>query len=135
LVLDVVALPPIAIEDVQWARDGPKFACKGDGCNASYMAKYNSIQHLQVCHNVVMELGKPGCPSTREEGPRHQNHIAMNVWVLNNLLAWFCHNEQKVVARAKKHINLEWGRFRVAWWDTPMVPKPIFVKLTSSHIF
>jgi hypothetical protein len=81
-----------------------------------------------------MELGKPKCPFTWEEGPRHQNHIAMNVWVLNNLLAQFCHNEQKVVARAKKHTNLEWGRFNVALRNTPMVLKLVFVKLAFSHI-
>jgi hypothetical protein len=34
-----------------------------------------------------------------------------------------------------KHTNMEWGRLHVALWDTPMVPKPLFVKLASSHIF
>ncbi len=87
LVSNVIVLPPVAIEGVHWARNGPKFACKVDGCDASYMAKYNLVQHLEICHNVVMELGKPKCPFTWEEGPRRQNHIAMNVWVLNNLLA------------------------------------------------
>jgi hypothetical protein len=31
LVSNVVTLPPIAIEGVHWARDGPKFVCKVDG--------------------------------------------------------------------------------------------------------
>ncbi len=31
-----------------------------------------------------MELGKLRCPSIWEEGPRVQDHMAMNVWVLNN---------------------------------------------------
>jgi hypothetical protein len=34
----VVAPPPVAIEGVDWVRDGPEFGCKVDGCNASYMA-------------------------------------------------------------------------------------------------
>jgi len=44
LVLDVVAPPPIAIDvvappivtikGVHWARDGPKFVYRVDGCNA-----------------------------------------------------------------------------------------------------
>jgi len=46
LVSNAVALPLIAIEGVHWARNGPKFACKVDGCNASYMAKYNLVKHL-----------------------------------------------------------------------------------------
>ncbi len=36
--------------------------------------------------------------------------MAMNVQVLNNLLARFHHNEQKVIVKAKKHTFLEWGR-------------------------
>ncbi len=31
LVSNVVTLPPIAIEGVHWARDGPKFVYKVDG--------------------------------------------------------------------------------------------------------
>jgi uncharacterized membrane protein len=46
LVLDMVALPPIALKSVHWARDGPKFACRVDGCDASYTVKYNLVQHL-----------------------------------------------------------------------------------------
>jgi len=64
LISDVVALPLVAIEGVHWARDGPKFSCRGDGCNASYMAKYNLVWHSQTHHNVTMELGNPRCPST-----------------------------------------------------------------------
>ncbi len=68
---NVVAPPPIVLEGVHWARDGPKFAYRVDGCNASYMAKYNLIWRLWAGHNVVMESSKPGCPSTQKEGPRH----------------------------------------------------------------
>ncbi len=63
----MVAFPSIAIKGVHWARDGPKFACKVDECDASYTSKYNLIQHLWVRHNVTMELGKPKCPSTWEK--------------------------------------------------------------------
>jgi hypothetical protein len=60
----VVDPPLVAIEGVHWARDGPKFACRVDGCDASYTAKYNLVWHLRACHNVVMESSKPKCPST-----------------------------------------------------------------------
>jgi hypothetical protein len=93
LVSNVVALLQVAIEGVYWARDGPKFVCKIDGCGASYTTKYNLVQHLQTCHNVTMELGKLGHPSTRKQGLRVQNHATMNAHVLNNPLIWFYHNE------------------------------------------
>jgi hypothetical protein len=47
LVSNVVAPPLVAIEGVHWGRDGPKFVCRVDGCNAFYIAKYNLVQHLQ----------------------------------------------------------------------------------------
>jgi hypothetical protein len=55
-----------------------------------------------------MEPSKPEHPSTREEGLKHQNHMAMNVQVLNNPLAQFCCNEHKAIAKAKIFANLEW---------------------------
>jgi hypothetical protein len=61
--IDVVALLPIAIKGVHWARDGPKFVCKVDGCNA-YTTEYNLVWHLWARHNVRMELDKLGHPST-----------------------------------------------------------------------
>jgi hypothetical protein len=39
-----------------------------------------------------------------------QDHVAMNAWVLSNPLAQFCHNEQKVIARVKRHAFLKWDR-------------------------
>jgi hypothetical protein len=82
----VVALLLVAIEGVHWAKDGPKFTCIIDGCDASYMTKYNLVRHLRACHNVTMELGKPRCPFTWEEGLRAQDDATMNVRVLNNPL-------------------------------------------------
>jgi hypothetical protein len=84
LISDVVAPLPVAIEGVHQAKDGPKFAYNIDGCDVSYTTKYNSVWHLWVCHNVTMELSKPGRPSTWEQGLKVQDHVAMNAWVLNN---------------------------------------------------
>ncbi len=88
-----MAPPQVAIEGVHWAKDGPKFVCKLDGCGASYTTEYNLVRHLQACHNVTMELGKPGHPSTGEQSPKVQDHATMNVQVLSNPLAPFYHNE------------------------------------------
>jgi len=52
LVLDVVALCSVTIEGVHRAKDGPKFACRVNGCNASYTTKYNLVWHLRA-HNIV----------------------------------------------------------------------------------
>jgi hypothetical protein len=49
----MVAILSVTIDSVHWARDGPKFACKVNGCNESYITKYNLVQ--QTHHNVVME--------------------------------------------------------------------------------
>jgi hypothetical protein len=91
--INVVALFPIAIEGVHWAKDGPKFVCRVDGCDASYIAKYNFVWHLRAHHNVTMELGKHVHPSIRKQGPKVQDHMAMNAWVLSNPLAQFYCNE------------------------------------------
>jgi hypothetical protein len=99
-------LPQITLEGVHWAMDGPKFTCKVDGCDASYMAKYNLAWHLRMCHNVTMEFGKLGRASIQEEGPKHENHTTTNVQILGNSLTPFCHNERKVIAKARRHVNL-----------------------------
>ncbi len=110
LVSNMVAPPIIAIKGVHWAKDGPKFACSVDGCDASYMTKYNLMQHLRVHHNVITELGKLKHPSIKEQGRKVQDHATMNARVLNNLLVQFRHNEQKAIIRAKKHALLEWDK-------------------------
>jgi hypothetical protein len=61
------------------------------------MAKYNLVWHLQVHHNVVMKSSKVEHPSTLNEGPMHQDQVAMNVQVLSNPLAQFHFNEQKAM--------------------------------------
>jgi hypothetical protein len=57
-----------------------------------------------------MAPSKPKHPSTREESPRHQNNVAMNAWVLNNPLAQFYRNEKKTIAKARRHVNLDWDK-------------------------
>jgi len=59
----------------------------------------------------------------------------MNARVLNNPLAQFCHNEQKVIARAKRHAFLEWDRLQVDLQYTPKVPKPALVRLALATFF
>jgi hypothetical protein len=41
-----------------------------------------------------------------------QDQMAMNAWVLSNLVAHFCYNEQKAIAKVKGHVTLEWGRLQ-----------------------
>jgi hypothetical protein len=63
-----------------------------------------------------------------------QDQMAMNAWVLSNLVAHFCYNEQKAIAKVKGHVTLEWGRLQGDLQYTLDVLKPILVKLTFSHI-
>jgi hypothetical protein len=81
-----------------------------------------------------MQLSKLGHPFTQEEGPKHQKHITMNVHVLSNLLAQFHHNEQREIARAKRHITLELDRLQIDLQYTPEVHRSALIKLTLSHI-
>jgi hypothetical protein len=60
--------------------------------------------------------------------------MTMNAHVLNNPLAQFWHNEQKVIVKAKRHTFLEWDRLQVDLQYTPEVPKPALVRLASNHI-
>jgi hypothetical protein len=46
LVSNAIAPFAVFIEGVHWARDGIKCACNVDGCDASYITKYNLVQHL-----------------------------------------------------------------------------------------
>jgi hypothetical protein len=59
---------PVTIESVHWAKHGTKFACRVDGCDASYIPKHNLVRHLWVRHNVTMESNKLKHPSTQKEG-------------------------------------------------------------------
>jgi hypothetical protein len=63
-----------------------------------------------------------------------QDHATMNACILSNLLAWFRCNEQKAIAKVRKHITLEWDRLQVDLQYTLEVPRLTFVKLTFSHI-
>ncbi len=81
-----------------------------------------------------MELSKRRHPSTQEHGPKVQDHAAMNARVLNNLLAWFRRNEQKAIARVRRHTLLEWDMLQVDLQYTPKVFKLAFVRLTFNHI-
>ncbi len=59
-----------------------------------------------------MELNKPEHPSIWEQNLRVQDHVAMNVQILNNLLAQFHRNEQKAIAKVKRRATLEWDTLR-----------------------
>jgi hypothetical protein len=49
----------VAKEGMTWEKDGHRFICKVETCNASYSAKY-----LHQEHNFFMKLRKPRCPFT-----------------------------------------------------------------------
>ncbi len=64
LISNAVAPPLIAPKGIHWAKDGPNFACRVDGCDASYTTKDNLVRHLWTCHTLrqsVISLIKTCC--------------------------------------------------------------------------
>jgi hypothetical protein len=70
---------PHAMEDVNWVHKRSRWKCKINGCTNTYVAKWLFWQHFDNKHELRMEVGKFGHPSTRVGGPKQQNHRAMNV--------------------------------------------------------
>jgi len=82
---DQIEIPPNhAMEDANWVHKGSRWKCKINGCTDAYVVKWLFHQHLDNKHELHMEVGKYGHPSTYVGGPRQQNHHAMNVQILNN---------------------------------------------------
>ncbi len=100
---DQVEIPPNhAMEDANWVHKRSKWKCKINGCTNTYAAKWLLRQHLDNKHELRIELGKSGHPSTHVGGPRQQNHHAMNARILSNLHAKQKWNEKKALNRVKK---------------------------------
>jgi hypothetical protein len=77
---DQVEIPPnYAMKDADWAHERSRCKCKINGCTYTYVAKWLFHQHLDNKHNLHMEVGKYGHPSTHVARPRQQNHHVMNV--------------------------------------------------------
>ncbi len=68
---DQVKVPPNhAMEDVEWVHEGSRWKCTINGCIDNYAAKWLLHQHLDNKHELCMEVGKFGCPSTHVARPR-----------------------------------------------------------------
>jgi hypothetical protein len=51
-----------------------------------------------------MPLGKFGCTSTRERGPKQEDHVAMNAHILDNPYVWQKDNEASAFEWARKKV-------------------------------
>ncbi len=74
----------IANEGVDWEVLGRRYTCKFGECKKSFATKWLLCRHANKDHFFIMLASRSGCPSTCEEGPRCQDHIAMNVHILGN---------------------------------------------------
>ncbi len=74
---------PIVHLGVESVKDNSKWCCKVEDCTKKYSTKQFLIVHLKKMHNLTTGKGKPGHP----EGPKQQNHIAMNVKVISDPIA------------------------------------------------
>ncbi len=129
---DQVEVPPNHVmEDVDWVHKGSKWKCKINGCTNTYATKWLLHQHLDNKHELRMELGKSGRPSTRVGGPRQQNHHAMNARILSNPHARQKRNEKKALDRVKKKVELEWDELQAQVQQMEQVKRPLLVHLAS----
>ncbi len=79
--------PNLAQKDKKWMKVGSKWKCKVGTCIVAYYVKWLLTKHLKEVHGLVAEKAKPGKPSIFTGGPRHQDHVKMNVRILGNAQA------------------------------------------------
>jgi hypothetical protein len=77
---------------------------------------------------------KLGRPSTFVGGPRHQDHVKMNVRILGNAMAMQRRNDQKVVNRIRAKTQLEWDKLITLAKQCSPFPKPVLVKLDLKQL-
>ncbi len=63
---------------------GFELCCKVRKCKESYVAKWLLIAHLMMVHEFTVEKGNLGHLSTCERVPKCQNHLVMNLRILND---------------------------------------------------
>ncbi len=88
--------PNMARKDKEWMKVGSKWKCKVGTCIVAYYAKWLLTKHLKEVHGLVGKKAKLRKPSTFEEGPRHQDHVKINVRILGDVMAVQRKNDQKV---------------------------------------
>jgi hypothetical protein len=83
-------LPPMqdehgdAIEKNEWVHEGSKRCYKVNACTNSYVAKLLFCKHLDQTHGLCMQWGRFKHPSTHLRGLKQQDHISMNVFILDD---------------------------------------------------
>jgi hypothetical protein len=81
-----------------------------------------------------MQLGKFGRPSTHPRGLRWQNHIFMNVCILNNSHARQKWNEKKAFDWVKNEAKCKWDEFQTQAQQMQEVWQPLLVWLTFNML-
>jgi hypothetical protein len=110
---------------------GSKWKCKVGNYIVAYWAKWLLTKHLKEVHGMVTKKAKPGRPSPSIGGPRHHDHVKMNVRILGNSWAMQRHNDQKVASRTRAKAQQEWDKLVTIVKQCPPFPKPTLVKLAS----
>jgi hypothetical protein len=85
-------------------------------------------------YGLVAEKAKPGRFSTSKRGPRHQDHVKMNVYILGNAIAVQGRNDQKVANHARAKTYRKWDKLVIVVKQCPPFPKPALVKLTLEQL-
>jgi len=100
----------MAWKEKKWTKVKLKWKCKVSTCIVAYCAKWLLTKHLKEVHGLVAEMTKLGRPSTSKGGPRYQDHVKMNVYILRDAMDVQRQNDQKVVSCVHAKAQHKWDK-------------------------
>jgi hypothetical protein len=96
----------------EWLHEGLRGCCKVNACISSYAGKWLFHKHLDQTHGLYMQLGRSRHSSICFRGLRQQDHISINVSILNNPHARQKWNEKKTFYRVEKKEKFKWDELQ-----------------------
>ncbi len=85
----------ITKEGINWEVLGGRYICKFGECKKSFATKWFFRRHVEKNH-FLMLVSRYNHLSTCKMGPRHQDHMVMNVCILGN--PYKCHKQNEAKA-------------------------------------
>ncbi len=96
------------MEENEWFHEGLRGCCKVNACTSSYVGKWLFRKHLDQTHGLQMQLGRYRRSSICFKGLRQQDHISINVCILNDPHARQKWNEKKTFDQVEKKVEFKW---------------------------
>ncbi len=82
----------------------------------------------------MAKKAKPRRLSTSEGGPQHQDHVKMNICILEDVIIMQRRKDQKIDSCARAKAPCEWDKLVIVAEQCPPLPKPTLVKLASKQL-